>query len=474
MRFLYFLLFLLFLTGCEEKQPELTLIPITSTSEEAKIYYSEGKFLSERGKGGEAFGYYQKALELDPNFALANFEAANTHPTANGFFEYLERAMKLVGDISEGERLFIRGYNKGYAGDLAGMWEDHKQLLAKYPEDPKSWITVGIHALYWEPNYEQAEFYFKKALSLDPKAPYLDSLGEAQINLGKFAEAVENYKVFAEQNPENASVWATYGNAVLKAGNFPEAEEIFIKAISFDHMESTARVGLSWTLMRTGRHSDARENLEAFLAELVSEPEKRKAFFHLANVSVDEGLYNRALHYLFEQLEVDVLLEDSFQIANTYELIGFVYLDIGKFEKAWEFFKKSNCLIQNSDLSVGLKSKQETRFVLNAHRIEWLIQPLEMPEKVQKDNFESPFSKGLSFFLGGENKRALESLQKVERQTPETLFLLGQVHLALNQLSEAKEALKKAANFNAYSFYNDFVYARFRKKALKLLHKISK
>src|SRR5690349_6998963 len=62
-------------------------IPITTSSDEAKQAYLKGRDLAEKLRATDAHAQYQKAVELDPNFALAWVGLANTSGTAKEFVE---------------------------------------------------------------------------------------------------------------------------------------------------------------------------------------------------------------------------------------------------------------------------------------------------------------------------------------------------------------------------------------------------
>src|SRR5262249_17977872 len=57
-------------------------IPVTTTSDEARKEFLQGRSLAERLLGQESIQHFDKALSLDPDFALAELARANNSPTA--------------------------------------------------------------------------------------------------------------------------------------------------------------------------------------------------------------------------------------------------------------------------------------------------------------------------------------------------------------------------------------------------------
>ena len=57
-------------------------IAITTSSEEARKEYLAGRDLQEKLRITDSIAHFDKALSLDPNFALAELNRANVSPTA--------------------------------------------------------------------------------------------------------------------------------------------------------------------------------------------------------------------------------------------------------------------------------------------------------------------------------------------------------------------------------------------------------
>ena len=62
----------------EKPAAEAGKIPVTTKSEEAKKEYLEGRSLAERLLVQDSIAHFDKAISLDPNFALAELGRANS------------------------------------------------------------------------------------------------------------------------------------------------------------------------------------------------------------------------------------------------------------------------------------------------------------------------------------------------------------------------------------------------------------
>src|SRR5262245_46702392 len=67
-------------------------IPITTASDAAKAEYVEGRRLVDNLQITNSLAHFQKAVELDPGFALAELAIANSAPNGTQFFEHLNKA----------------------------------------------------------------------------------------------------------------------------------------------------------------------------------------------------------------------------------------------------------------------------------------------------------------------------------------------------------------------------------------------
>src|SRR4029450_1459887 len=64
-------------------------IAITTSSEEARKEFLAGRDLQEKLRITDSIQHFDKAISLDPNFALAELNRANVSPTAKEFFDHL-------------------------------------------------------------------------------------------------------------------------------------------------------------------------------------------------------------------------------------------------------------------------------------------------------------------------------------------------------------------------------------------------
>src|SRR5829696_9255921 len=117
------------LAGCEQVEPNKATsssasestaktgkIAVTTSSEEARKKFLAGRELSEKLRNTDSIAHFDKAISLDPNFALAELSRANVSPTAKEFFDHLKKAVTLADKASDGERMQIQAAEAGANG----------------------------------------------------------------------------------------------------------------------------------------------------------------------------------------------------------------------------------------------------------------------------------------------------------------------------------------------------------------------
>src|SRR5512136_754053 len=87
---------------------EGNLIPVTTNSKSALLYYSKANKYFDEVKVKEALENFKKALNEDPDFFMANYQLAFYYllnQESDNFFEYANVAKNCKAELSEGEEL---------------------------------------------------------------------------------------------------------------------------------------------------------------------------------------------------------------------------------------------------------------------------------------------------------------------------------------------------------------------------------
>jgi serine/threonine-protein kinase len=208
---------------------------------EAHQHYLQGRFYTNRHSeksAGEALVEYQRAVELDPAFALAWAGLAQTHvwycqfsteAGRVGFDAHLARAREtaaraLALEPNLPEALRVRAdIQLGFDFDWKGAGETLRTALALAPADPALLTDAGTLAVA-KGDAARGIALYREAVAMDPVNPLARSFLAFTLALtGHFAEAQVEYPRLVELSP--AAPWAHAGLGIgfLVQGKFEEA-----------------------------------------------------------------------------------------------------------------------------------------------------------------------------------------------------------------------------------------------------------
>lgn len=145
----------------------------TTPSLEAFRAYALGDVAHEKASDiPEAEGHYKRAIELDPNFAMAYARLAvvyvNSGQTSKAN-EYFAKAYELSKHVSESERLYITAhYNENVTGNIPKTIETLQESIQTYPGQLSAYININV-AYQALGRYDSALPYAKKAVELQPE-----------------------------------------------------------------------------------------------------------------------------------------------------------------------------------------------------------------------------------------------------------------------------------------------------------------
>jgi len=224
------------LSGTEEKR----LAKVYTSNPKANELYLLGRFhWNKRSPEGseKALEYFNKAIELDPNFALAYAGLADSY------------AGYIVRDRSFSRQNVLKGRE---AAEKALKLDD--QLGEAH-------ASLG-YILMSDYDFHGAEREFKRAIELNPNYALAHSpYGILLRNLGRFEEAIKESRRAVEIEPLSPHMINSYGSTFLAARRFDEAIEQYQKVLEVDPNNVSAYLGLGLAYAGKGDYAQAVENL---------------------------------------------------------------------------------------------------------------------------------------------------------------------------------------------------------------------
>jgi Flp pilus assembly protein TadD len=166
----------------------------TSSLEALKAYNSGAQMIREERDEAAAVLLFRRAIELDPDFAMAYSYLAIAEEHLGEVEQAAldqNKAYSLRGRVSERERLLITtGYHWLVTGDMEKELETLEQWKQEYSREYFPHNSLGdIYADYLG-QYEKSIEYLKLACQLEPKQPYSPmALAASYLALDKVQEA---------------------------------------------------------------------------------------------------------------------------------------------------------------------------------------------------------------------------------------------------------------------------------------------
>jgi serine/threonine protein kinase/tetratricopeptide (TPR) repeat protein len=172
---------------------DASLEQATTASLEALQAYSLGEKAYREKNAAAALPYHQRAIQLDPSFALG-YEAVGSD--YHGFgeqargSEYFTKAFELRERASERERLKITASYYSYVtGELEKGEQACQEWVASYPRDYRAQLDLGNSYLF-RGQYEKAAAAYRESLRLVPDNVSLyENLVYPLLALQRFDEA---------------------------------------------------------------------------------------------------------------------------------------------------------------------------------------------------------------------------------------------------------------------------------------------
>jgi serine/threonine protein kinase/tetratricopeptide (TPR) repeat protein len=206
---------------------------VTTDSLEAYNYFLRGRDDFEKYYYNDARKFLERAVELDPEFALAHYYLARSYAylgNTEGMEEASENFKKYGKKLKGKEGLFIEALLiRGE--DQEKYHEILLELAEKYPKWKRVYFEMAIfHELKGE--YDEAIANLQKALELDPNYGYaLNQLAYEYSYKDEYDKALEYFRRYASISPGDANPFDSMGETYFRMGKLDESIEKFKEAL---------------------------------------------------------------------------------------------------------------------------------------------------------------------------------------------------------------------------------------------------
>lgn len=445
---------------------------ITTSSPEAYKYYSEGARYDHLGQYKKSIELMEKAIELDPDFAMAYRSMGVTFGDMRYYSkqkEYLQKALELSNRVSIRERYQIQGdYYWMSETTYDKAIEAYSKLLKLYPEDTNANINLGV--IYrdleeWDKARERLEVlrqakdesifpYMNLAIIAMAKESYDEakeileyylknisdnvaihlSLARNYIYQGKLDLALSEVDKSFILSPDNYYHSITRGDIYQYRGDLIEAEKEYQELLKAEepraHYEGLRRLATLYLLQ--GKYKKAKEYVKQAITwaedkgEMVS---KTWAHAYLALVHSASRNHEQALKELDESWSTAVASDLAWYQRYNYYWRGLVFVEMSLFGKTQEAAEEFKARVDKG------MNKKEIRYYYDlmgklalgkgnfSNAIEYINKALPMEPYGPLNKFVWPLDTlALAYYKAGYIKKAQEEYERIIKLTTGRLW----------------------------------------------------
>jgi eukaryotic-like serine/threonine-protein kinase len=177
----------------------------TTSSLEALKSFTSGDVKHSAGADLASIPFYKRAIELDPNFAMAYARLGTVYGNFSQVdvsAEYRKKAFELKDRASERERLYITAHYYADSGQLEKGIAAYELYKQTYPRDVTPDVNMAVTYVQSLGEFEKGLENAKEAIRVDPdEARGYDFSARAYVALNRLDEAKAILKAGLQRNP---------------------------------------------------------------------------------------------------------------------------------------------------------------------------------------------------------------------------------------------------------------------------------
>jgi tetratricopeptide (TPR) repeat protein len=315
---------------------------VTTNSIEAYSHFLKGNEAYYKLYNEDARKLLEKAVVLDPTFAMAYYYLAFSYGSLGNIKarnEALEKALSFSKKATEKERLYIEA---GYARYIERNQEKRSQILQRlverYPKEKRALFRLGY--FYQTRDPDKAIEKYNKALELDPNfGRVLNGLGYTYAGLENYEKAVEYFERYVSVSPGDANPLDSLADTYFLMGKLDESILKYKEAIKIkpDFYSTYSKIAYLYALKMN--YAEALEWINKFIAMAPSPGTKREGYLWKGFYSCWLGNLKNSLINLQRAEELaEAVCDESGKIYSLW-LKGFFNYQRGEFELSRKYFE---------------------------------------------------------------------------------------------------------------------------------------
>ncbi|MCF6194138.1 MAG: tetratricopeptide repeat protein, partial [Kangiellaceae bacterium] len=336
------------------------------------------------------------AIKQDHSFALAHLYLGIVYANSSRSQESiasLKEALKFDYKMPD----FFAFLTKDVFYVMRGEAKKRLKLLQMqaelYPEDIDSRIRLVL-AYNNSNRFEDAIKEIKDIQKIASQpAVHMDDLAAIYVRIGDLPSALESYKNYANNFPQEAKSFNSLAYVYNLLGNESLARENYEKALFIESNNLTATLSLATLDLKLGQFEKATNAYLETLAQTYAPADRIRIFNAIASVKSIKGELQQALEFkekVFEQLEI-IRPPLSVTIQKLIDIS--IYMRAGKHEQALSILKQADATLKTP--FEKLSSLGYVQYYLEIEDIEAATKQIQVVEQAA-EQLDGAFS-GLAY-----------------------------------------------------------------------------
>ncbi|MBI2834887.1 MAG: protein kinase [Acidobacteria bacterium] len=233
---------------------------VTTSSLEAYRLYMEGMQALVNVRRTDARDLFEKAVALDSTFASAYFQLVTVYrqledPAAAD--RNLQKLREHIDRLPERQRLQVEADDAFRRGDAKHSMELLEQLIAKYPDDEVTYMLLGNRYAN-AGDLAKGLAVVERGLKAVPKSATLwNTYGYALLFQARYPEAIRAFETYVGISPNEPNPYDSLAEAYLSAGQPEKALEKYARVFEISPAFYLSHRGRMWAFGMLGRFDDA-------------------------------------------------------------------------------------------------------------------------------------------------------------------------------------------------------------------------
>jgi len=462
----------------EMKAEAATEVPITTTSDEARALFLEGRALLDDLHFTDAHAKFVAAAEADPDFTMAHLLVANTALSVDEFFGAVGKASAAAAGASEGEQLYVMATVAASENNQAAQGAALKKLVAKFPKDPRTHMTLG-NFLNGQQDFTGAVEHYTHATEIDPGyAGAYNSLGYAYRALDDLDKAKAAFEKYVDVIPNEANPQDSLAELLMEMGSYEESIKHYQAAIDLDSNFLSAYAGIARNQSLMAQGEQAQETAAKMLAAARTAQERQNAMFQSVTSHLFAGDADAATEVCKAMAAAAEMDGRHAAVGGIHEYMGDIMINAGDTAKAEEHFGLALEYRLKSGTNEANKAQAKRNHTFKMAIAAMVAEDAEAAAARTAEYTAAVKESGTSFerrrahalagymaMINDDMQAGVDHLAQANQFNPHILYWSAMAQNALGNKEAARDLLNRAANRNTLSANLPFV----RSKALEAI-----